>query len=55
MCRYSLRLPKEAEAIEEAVRRVIDNGVRTKNLGDSSGTREVGDTIVAESIKVLKG
>jgi 3-isopropylmalate dehydrogenase len=55
MCRYSLRLPKEAAAIEEAVRRVIDNGVRTKDLGGSTGTKEMGDAIVAELVKVLKG
>ncbi|ORY69752.1 Isopropylmalate dehydrogenase-like domain-containing protein [Pseudomassariella vexata] len=55
MCRYSLRLPKEASAIEEAVRRVIDNGVRTKDLGGSSGTVEMGDAIVAELQKVLQG
>ncbi|KAI1879688.1 hypothetical protein JX265_002642 [Neoarthrinium moseri] len=55
MCRYSLRLPKEATAIEEAVRRVIDNGVRTKDLGGSTGTAEMGDAIVAELVKVLKG
>ncbi|CAJ2510198.1 Uu.00g060980.m01.CDS01 [Anthostomella pinea] len=55
MCRYSLRLPKEADAIEKAVRTVLDNGVRTKDLGGSAGTKEMGDAVVAELIKVLKG
>ncbi|KAI0128725.1 3-isopropylmalate dehydrogenase [Xylariales sp. AK1849] len=55
MCRYSLQLPKEASAIETAVRNVIDSGVRTKDLGGSAGTKEVGDAIVTELVKVLKG
>lgn len=54
MCRYSLRLPKEATAIEEAVRKVIDSGVRTKDLGGSVGTKEMGDALVAELVKILK-
>ena len=55
MLRYSLRLPKEATAVEEAVRRTIDGGVRTKDLGGSSGTKEVGDAVVSELVKALKG
>ncbi|RYP49698.1 hypothetical protein DL768_004634 [Monosporascus sp. mg162] len=55
MCRYSLRLPREADAIETAVKNVIDGGLRTKDLGGSAGTKEVGDAVVAELIKVLKG
>ncbi|KAK7750667.1 3-isopropylmalate dehydrogenase [Diatrype stigma] len=55
MCRYSLQLPKEADAVELAVKNVIDAGLRTKDLGGSAGTKEVGDAVVAELIKVLKG
>lgn len=55
MFRYSLQLPREADAVETAVRNVIDAGLRTKDLGGSAGTSEVGDTIVAELVKVLKG
>ncbi|RYO77974.1 hypothetical protein DL762_008949 [Monosporascus cannonballus] len=55
MCRYSLRLPREADAIEAAVKNVIDGGLRTKDLGGSAGTKEVGDAVVAELVKVLKG
>ncbi|KAI0866959.1 hypothetical protein F4860DRAFT_499563 [Xylaria cubensis] len=54
MCRYSLRLPKEADAIEKAVRNVLDGGVRTKDMGGDSGTKATGDAIVAELIKILK-
>ncbi|GKT43904.1 3-isopropylmalate dehydrogenase [Colletotrichum spaethianum] len=54
MLRYSLNLPKEAQAVEDAVKAVIDNGVRTKDLGGNAGTKEVGDAIVAELAKALK-
>ncbi|KAI0486870.1 hypothetical protein F4859DRAFT_502243 [Xylaria cf. heliscus] len=54
MCRYSLRLPKEADAVEKAVQNVLDGGVRTKDLGGESGTKETGDAIVAELVKILK-
>ncbi|KAM0263053.1 hypothetical protein ACHAQJ_001432 [Trichoderma viride] len=54
MLRYSLNLPNEAKAVEEAVRNTIDAGLRTKDMGGSSGTKEAGEKIVAELIKVLK-
>ncbi|KAK8114296.1 hypothetical protein PG999_006365 [Apiospora kogelbergensis] len=54
MCRYSLGLPQEASAIEQAVKNVVDGGIRTKDLGGSSGTKETGDAIVAELVKLLK-
>ncbi|KAI1485844.1 3-isopropylmalate dehydrogenase [Biscogniauxia mediterranea] len=54
MCRYSLRLPREADAIEAAVRNVLDAGVRTKDLGGDAGTQAVGDAVVAELVKLLK-
>ena len=54
MFRYSLQLPKEADAVEAAVRNAIDAGLRTKDLGGSAGTGETGDAIVAELVKVLK-
>ncbi|KAI1467285.1 beta-isopropylmalate dehydrogenase [Daldinia caldariorum] len=54
MFRYSLQLPKEADAIELAVKNVIDAGVRTKDLGGEAGTKETGDAVVAELVRVLK-
>ncbi|KAI0396896.1 3-isopropylmalate dehydrogenase [Xylariaceae sp. FL0594] len=54
MCRYSLRLPKEADAIEQAVRNVLDSGVRTKDLNGDIGTQAMGDAVVAELVKILK-
>ncbi|KAL6866949.1 Isopropylmalate dehydrogenase-like domain-containing protein [Trichoderma novae-zelandiae] len=54
MLRYSLNLPTEAKAVEEAVKNAIDGGLRTKDIGGSSGTKEAGDRIVEELVKVLK-
>ncbi|KAI5864515.1 3-isopropylmalate dehydrogenase [Durotheca rogersii] len=54
MFRYSLALPREADAVETAVKNVIEAGIRTKELGGSAGTTEVGDAVVAEVIKILK-
>ncbi|KAI9751902.1 MAG: 3-isopropylmalate dehydrogenase [Lichina confinis] len=54
MFRYSLSLSAEAEAIEEAVRVTIDNGVRTKDIGGSSSTTDVGDAIAAELRTILQ-
>ncbi len=51
---YSLNLPTEAKAVEEAVRRTIENGIRTKDIGGKSSTSEVGDAVAAELEKVLK-
>ncbi|PNP54330.1 hypothetical protein THARTR1_05537 [Trichoderma harzianum] len=54
MLRYSLNLPREANVVEDAVRNAIDGGLRTKDMGGSSGTKEAGDKIVEELVKVLK-
>ncbi|XXH04987.1 RNA polymerase II mediator complex subunit [Hypoxylon texense] len=54
MFRYSFALPKEADAIEAAVKNVLDGGVRTKDMGGSAGTKEIGEAVVAELTKILK-
>jgi 3-isopropylmalate dehydrogenase len=54
MLRYSLNLPKEAEAVEAAVKNAIDTGVRTKDIGGSASTTEMGDAVVAELEKIIK-
>ncbi|KAI5788935.1 3-isopropylmalate dehydrogenase [Peziza echinospora] len=51
MLRYSFDLEEEAGVVEEAVRRVLDSGVRTGDLQGTANTREVGDEVV----KVLEG
>ncbi|KAH8595690.1 Isopropylmalate dehydrogenase-like domain-containing protein [Bisporella sp. PMI_857] len=53
MLRYSLNLPTEAKAVEEAVRRTIESGIKTKDVGGTSTTIEVGDAVAAELKKAL--
>lgn len=59
MLKYSLNLSVEAKAVEEAVRRTIDAGVRTKDIAGRNATKfastaEMGDAVAAELSKVLK-
>lgn len=55
MLRYSLRLPREADAVEAAVRNTLDvRGVRTKDIGGQASTTDMGDAIVEELTKILK-
>ena len=57
LLRYSLGLEKSAKAVEDAVRRVLDNesdggfGLRTKDLGGDVTTKQLGDKVV----EVLRG
>lgn len=53
MLRYSLNLPTEAKAVEDAVRRTIENGVKTSDLGGTTSTVEMGDAVATELKKVL--
>lgn len=53
LLRYSLNLPKEADAIAAAVEKVLDDGLRTKDLGGNANTVEVGDKVLAELEKLL--
>ncbi|KAK3191008.1 3-isopropylmalate dehydrogenase [Lecanicillium sp. MT-2017a] len=55
MLRYSLNLPEEAKAVEAAVKAAIDGGLRTKDMGGSAGTSQVGDEVVAQLTKILQG
>ncbi|KAK5779329.1 3-isopropylmalate dehydrogenase PWA37_004204 [Arxiozyma heterogenica] len=52
MLKLSLNLVEEGKAVEEAVRKVLDSGVRTADLGGNNSTSEVGDAI-AKSIKEI--
>jgi len=47
MLRYSLGAPEAADRIEAAVDRVLAAGHRTRDLGGTLGTAEVGDLILA--------
>lgn len=53
MLKYSLNLPTESKAVEEAVRRTIEKGVRTKDIGGTSSTAEVGTAVAVELEKML--
>ncbi|MCJ1485397.1 3-isopropylmalate dehydrogenase [Schaereria dolodes] len=53
LLKYSLNLSVEAKAVEEAVRRTIDSGVRTGDIGGKASTSEVGDAVAKELAKVL--
>ena len=53
MLQYSLNLPEEAKLIETAVRRTIDSGVRTGDIGGKASTNGVGDAVVQELQKLL--
>lgn len=53
LLQYSLGLPDEAKAIEEAVRRTIESGVRTADILGTSTTSQVGDWVAAELARVL--
>ncbi|KAI9783123.1 MAG: 3-isopropylmalate dehydrogenase [Geoglossum umbratile] len=54
LLKYSLNLHPEALAIEEAVRRTIDRGIRTIDIGGSATTSEVGNAVAEELAKVLQ-
>lgn len=54
MFKYSLCLPQYAAQIDEAVKRAIDNGVRTRDIGGDASTSQVGDAVAAELEKLLK-
>jgi len=47
MFRYSLSMEAEAQRIENAVRTVLDSGIRTGDLGGKASTSGLGDAIVA--------
>jgi 3-isopropylmalate dehydrogenase len=46
MLRYSLGMPSEAERIERAVERSLNDGIRTPDLGGTASTTEAGGAIL---------
>ena len=48
--RYSLDLEKEADVLDKAVQKVLDNGLRTKDIMSKNmkevSTSEMGDAII---------
>lgn len=53
MLRLSLNLCEEADAVERAVKTVLDQGIRTGDLGGTASTTQVGDAIASELKKLL--
>ncbi|ORZ31678.1 3-isopropylmalate dehydrogenase, partial [Catenaria anguillulae PL171] len=53
MFRYSLDMAWEADLVEEAVRKTIEAGITTADIGGKASTAEVGDAIVAEMQSML--
>jgi 3-isopropylmalate dehydrogenase len=58
MLRYSLSLPKEADAVEKAVESVLDAGYRTPDIAGGKdntvvGTKKMGDLVI-EALKKSK-
>lgn len=51
MLRYSFGLEAEAQAVEQAVRRVVREGTVTADLGGSAGTEEVGRAVAAHLLR----
>lgn len=45
--RYSLGAPEAADRLESAVEAALDAGARTRDLGGTLGTRQMGDAILA--------
>ena len=47
--KYSLNLDAEADSIELAVQKVLDDGLRTKDIM-SAGKKEVGTSVMGDAI-----
>jgi 3-isopropylmalate dehydrogenase len=48
MFRYSFDMEKEARQIEDAIRNVLEAGIRTGDLRGTATTTEFGDAVVSE-------
>jgi len=48
MFKYSLNQPELAKHLDAAVKTVIDNGIRTPDIGGLAKTGEVGDAVAKE-------
>jgi len=55
MLKYSLCLPELAKAVDKAVEITIESGTKTKDIGGNASTKEMGDAIADQLIKILKG
>ncbi|KAI9721247.1 MAG: hypothetical protein M1812_002408 [Candelaria pacifica] len=53
LLKHSLNLTDESKAVEEAVRRTIDNGTKTTDIGGKATTSQVGDAVAEELSAIL--
>ena len=53
MLKYSFQEAELAKAIDEAVKIVIDKGIRTGDIGGKAKTTEVGDAVASELESIL--
>lgn len=54
MLKYSFQQPELAKRVDEAVKTVIDKNIRTKDIGGSASTSDVGDAVAKELEAILK-
>ncbi|KAI9863349.1 MAG: 3-isopropylmalate dehydrogenase [Trichoglossum hirsutum] len=54
LLKYSLNMHPEASAVGEAVRRTINRGIRTVDIGGSATTVEVGNAVADELATILQ-
>ena len=54
MLKYSLNLDAESQAVEDAVRKTIEKGIRTRDIGGTASTTEVGAAVADELAKILQ-
>lgn len=54
LLRYSLGLLSESRAIDDAVRKALNSGVRTRDISGSATTSEFGDAVVAQLEKLME-
>ncbi|KAF2860101.1 3-isopropylmalate dehydrogenase [Piedraia hortae CBS 480.64] len=54
MLKYSCQQPDLAKKVDEAVKNVIDKGIRTPDIGGKASTAEVGDAVAQELERLLK-
>jgi 3-isopropylmalate dehydrogenase len=47
MLRYSLDRPADADRIEKAVAKALENGARTADIGGNLSTSQMGDAVLA--------
>jgi 3-isopropylmalate dehydrogenase len=53
MLKYSLQEPELAKSIDEAVKIVIEKGIKTGDIGGKAKTTEVGDAVAEELSRIL--